>query len=206
MDRIIELKKRMEVIFRDCMQEVSFFWFLLPLAVVLCAFFAISEQMPTDYSSWWSAHKQVLELWALRLIGGAFMVSLIKIATTKASVFSIWLSTLALILWFREIHWEWTSNGVYVGVFLWAVIGVWQYEKLKASLFSPRTLTLLGLIFFSYAVAVTFDQQWWTDTKYMDKVGKLAGEVLEDLGHLLVLVLMLFGPWASSREHLTRVA
>jgi hypothetical protein len=36
-------------------------------------------------------------------------------------------------------------------------------------------------------------EQWWTEGKYMDKCGKLAGEVVENLGHILVGLLVLLG-------------
>jgi len=151
--------------------------------------------MPPDYSQWWDAHKRVLESLALILTGGAFGIALLRVAMTKGSTFSFWLSGLALIVWFREIHWEWMSAGVYVGLFVWAVIGCWKYTSIEKALLNRRTITLLALIFFSYAVAVTFDQQWWTDAKYMDKVGKLAGEVLEDLGHLFLVLLVGMSSW-----------
>ena len=35
--------------------------------------------------------------------------------------------------------------------------------------------------------------------KYMDKVGKLAGEVLEDLGHLFLVFLVGIGSWGKRK-------
>jgi hypothetical protein len=73
------------------------------------------------------------------------------------------------------------------------VFAFFQYERLESALSDRKTITLLALILFSYFVAVTFDQQWWTDGKYYDKCGKLAGEVIENLGHTLVGLLVLIG-------------
>lgn len=80
-----------------------------------------------------------------------------------------------------------------MGLLIWMVFAFFQYERLESALSDRKTITLLALILFSYFVAVTFDQQWWTDGKYYDKCGKLAGEVIENLGHTLVGLLVLIG-------------
>ena len=167
--------------------------FLLPVIVAVIAFFIVQAHMPLDYVDWWNAKKAVLEELALILIGGAFALSVIRSVLTKGSIFSLWISAFALIIWFREIHWDWTSSGVYVGLLIWMAFAFFKYDRLEPALSDRKTITLLALIIFSYFVAVTFDQQWWTDGKYYDKCGKLAGEVIENLGHTLVGLLVLIG-------------
>ncbi len=189
--RLAEVNKQIRMIVQDNIKNISFFWFFAPVVVALVSFWAVMTNMPEVYDSWWSGVKAVLETIALVLMGAAFLFSLLRIALTKGSVFSIWLSVLVLILLCREIHWDWTSNGVYVGVFLWAVAGVWKYSLLKEALSDRKTITLLALVFFSYFVGVTFDQQWWTEAERMDKIGKLAGEVVEDFGHVCVCALLI---------------
>lgn len=190
---MIAWKDRGLMIGLKTLRSIYFPVFLLPVIVAVIAFFIVKAHMPLDYADWWNAKKAVLENLALILIGGAFALSVIRSVLTKGSIFSLWISAFAMILWFREIHWEWTSWGVYVGLLIWMAFAFFKYELLEPALSDRKTITLLALIIFTYFIAVTFDQQWWTEGKYYDKCGKLAGEVIEDLGHALVGLLVLFG-------------
>lgn len=192
-EKWIEWKDRGVMIALKTLRSIFYPSFLLPVIVAVIAFLIVKEHMPVDYREWWNAKKAVLENLALILIGGAFGLSVIRVVLTRGAVFSIWISAFALNLWFREIHWDWMSAGVYVGLFLWMAFAFFKYERLEPALSDRKTITLLALIFFSYFVAVTFDQQWWTEGKYYDKCGKLTGEVIENLGHTLMGLLVLIG-------------
>ncbi len=186
-------KARGSMIILKTLRSIYYPSFLLPVIVAGIAFLIVKANMPLDFADWWNARKAVLEDLALILIGGAFALSVIRCVLTKGSIFSLWISAFAMIIWFREIHWDWTSSGVYVGFLIWLAFAFFKYERLEPALSDRKTVTLLALILFTYFVAVTFDQQWWTDGDYFNKIGKLAGEVVEDLGHSLVLLLVLFG-------------
>ncbi len=197
--RLAEVNKQIRMIVQDNIKNISFFWFLAPVVVALVSFWVVMTNMPEVYGFWRDEVKAVLETIALVLMGAAFLFSLLRVVLTKGSAFSIWLSTLVLILLCREIHWDWTSNGVYIGVFFWAAVGVWKYSLLKEALSDRKTITLLALVFFSYFVGVTFDQQWWTEAERMDKIGKLAGEVVEDFGHICICMLLIVSSWRTKR-------
>ncbi len=192
-EKLMQWKDRALMIGQNTLPGIFFPSFVVPIIVAVVAFFIVKANMPLDYHDWWDAKKAILENMALILIGGAFCLSVIRVVLTKGAVFSIWISAFALNFWFREIHWDWMSSGVYVGLLLWMVFGFFKYEQLEPALSDRKTVTLLALIFFSYFIAVSFDQQWWTEGKYMDKCGKLAGEVVENLGHILVGLLVLLG-------------
>ena len=190
---LVSWKDRGSMIALKTLRSIYYPSLLLPVLVAAIAFLIVKANMPLDFEDWWNARKAVLEDLALILTGGAFALSVIRCVLTKGSIFSLWISFFTMIIWFREIHWDWTSSGVYVGFLIWMAFAFFKYERLEPALSDRETITLLALILFTYFVAVTFDQQWWTDGDYFNKCGKLAGEVVEDLGHSLIVLLVLIG-------------
>lgn len=197
MERVAEvnLKDQVRLIARNFLREIHLPWLLLPIVVAVSSFYIVMVNMPAEYVMWREGIKAVLEEIAIVMMGAALLIAVVRIVLTRANVLSLWLAWLALILLCREIHWDWTSDGVYVGLVVWGAAAVWKYPHLEQTLRGRTTVTLLALMFLTYFIGVGFDHHWFTSATRMDKVGKLAGEVVEDLGHLWVCLLVLVCSW-----------
>ena len=97
-----------------------------------------------------------------------------------------------VVLLMREIHWDFMSEGVYIGFMILLVIAWLKYDLLSEYLQSRFFLTIFSMILLCYFISVTLDGQWWTQTDRMDIVGQLTEEIIEDFGHILVIIMTLF--------------
>ena len=100
----------------------------------------------------------------------------------------------------REIHWDFMSAGVYVGLFSFMIIAWLRYDSFKEYMGHRFFLTMFTMVFLTYFIAVTFDGQWWTSAERMDEVGQLAEEALEVFGHILVIIMVVFSR-RQAEEH-----
>ena len=48
------------------------------------------------------------------------------------------------------------------------------------------------MIFLSYFISITLDGQWFTQSDRMDTVGQLIEEIIENFGHVMVVIMTLF--------------
>lgn len=180
-------------IFRESLRKLYFPVLIIPVLVAIISFLAIARQMPLEtYKSWYAAVKPFWEYWALILLKVALAIAILRVFFTKFAPFSIWLTGVVTVFLMREIHWDFMSTGVYVGVFALLLIAWLKYEVLKEYMRQRFFINIFTMIFLTYFIAVTFDGQWWTESNRMDKVGQLAEEILEVFGHLLVLVMVIF--------------
>ena len=180
-------------ILRVSFKGVCYPFLLIPILVAAVSFWIIAWQMPMEsYSSWRTACKIFWEVKALQILIVAVAVAVIRLVFTKFALFSLWLLGLTVVFLMREIHWDFMSEGVYVGVIILLVIAWLQYDLLKEYLQNRFFLTLIAVVFLAYFIGVTLDGQWWTTTERMDQVGQLAEEVVEVFGHLLLLMMVVF--------------
>lgn len=180
-------------IIRESSKKVYYPILILPILIAVISFWIVALKMPMEsYKTWHTISKSSWEAIALILLKAAVALSIIRTLYTKFTPFFIWLTGLTGVLLMREIHWDFMSAGVYVGLLIFMLIAWLKYDSLKEYMATPFFLTIFALVFFSYALAVTFDGQWWTTTKRMDQVGQLAEEILEVFGHLMVIAMVLF--------------
>lgn len=130
-------------------------------------------------------------LWILR---AAVVVSAVTLAVRRDR-FSLWWMALVTILLLREYHFKYTSTGVYVGGAVLLAIAWWQLPRLGDQFGRPVVITGLALVGVCYALSVTLDQNAWdfipqvAQGETRDTVGQLVEEVMENLGHLVLLGL-----------------
>ncbi len=129
-----------------------------------------------------------METAALVVVALALAVGLVRLALTREPYF-LWLSTLIVVLLCREIHFAGTSAGVYVGFAGMLAVAWWKY-RLLADYFASRTvMTLLAMVFLSYFLAKTLDQNWWKMVPGEDTFERPVEETMEVAGHCLLLLL-----------------
>jgi len=194
--RNIMIKNKLQEFFtiiRESLKRVYYPVLIIPILVAAISFWIIAWQMPLEsYEPWQRASKSVWEAMALILLKGAVAVTVLRVFLTKFTLFSIWLFGLVTVFLMREIHWDFMSEGVYVGLMILLLIAWLKYDLFKEYMRQRFFLTMFTMVFFTYFIAVTFDGQWWTATRRMDQVGQLAEEILEVFGHVLVLVMVIF--------------
>ena len=192
----IMIKNKLQELFtiiRESLKRVYYPVLIIPILVAAISFWIVEWQMPLEsYESWQRASKSVWEAMALILLKGAVAVTVLRMAVTKFKPFSIWLFGLTTVFLMREIHWDFMSEGVYVGLMIFLAIAWFKYDLFKEYMQQRFFLTMFTMVFFTYFIAVTFDGQWWTATRRMDQVGQLAEEILEVFGHVLVIVMVIF--------------
>ncbi len=129
-----------------------------------------------------------METVALVVVALALAVGLVRLALTREPYF-LWLTVLIAVLLCREIHFAGTSAGVYVGFACMLAVAWWKYPLLKNYFASRTVMTLLAMIFFSYFLAKTLDQNWWKMVPGEDTFERPVEETMEVVGHCLLLLL-----------------
>jgi hypothetical protein len=174
---------------------------LIPILVAAVSFWIIARQMPMEsYDFWYGALKTFWESKALQVLIVAVTAAVIRLVFTKFAPFSLWVLGFTVVFLMREIHWDFMSEGVYIGVIILLVIAWSQYDQMREYLQSRFFLTMFAMVFLTYFISVTFDAQCWTKTERMDHVGQLAEEIVEVFGHLLIVIMTVFSckksaPW-----------
>lgn len=166
---------------------------LIPVLVAAASFWIIAWQMPMEsYDSWRGSCKFFWENKALQVLIVAMVLAVIRLAITKFALFSLWLLGVTTVFLLREIHWDFMSEGVYVGLIILLIFAWLQYDLMIEHLQNRFFLTILAMVFLAYFIAVTLDAQCWTKTERMDDVGQIAEEIVEVFGHLLIVIITVF--------------
>ncbi len=203
--RSIMVKQRLQeiaLISSISIKRVRYPFLLIPILMTVIIFSIIAVRMPMEsYDFYYGNCKSLLEVQALSLLKVAVAVAVIRLVFTKFALFSFWLLCLNTVLLMREIHWDFMSEGVYVGFMILLVIAWLKYDLLKEYLQSQFFLTIFSMILLCYFISVTLDGQWWTQTDRMDIVGQLTEEIIEDFGHFLVIIMTLFSRKQSRSQN-----
>jgi len=183
--------KQLPMILKHAFKGISYPFLLIPVVFSAVCFVFVNAAMPEYYDYWYALNKEIFERYAVFITTLAVVAALIRCILTRFAPFSNWLAGLTILLMMREIHWDWMSTGIYIGLLLLFIIAWLKYDLLEKYFESRFFLTLMTMIFLSYLIAVTFDSQMWTETERMDHVGQLAEEVVEDFGHWLVVLMVM---------------
>ena len=117
-------------------------------------------------------------------------LALVRLAISRKPYF-IWLAALCGAFFCRELHFKGTSDGIYVALAILLLLAGLKYS-LFAEYFSSRTvITLISCLFFTYFIAVTFDQRWYTFIPNARKYYRPVGEIVEVTGHCFAFLLAL---------------
>lgn len=160
-------------------------WFLLSDMVVNI------EGMSRDY------FKGILENIAFFILIPALIISYLRCCIER-SVFFFWFSFFIGSLICREIHWDWTTKGIYILLVVLMIIAYFAYDKLKPQITSTTFINLFIIALFTYFIsAMILDQNWGRIPKTFRadiKFRKSLEEFMEIFGHFLIALIVVMTP------------
>jgi len=141
------------------------------------------------------ATKNVLEEVALHVTSGFCFLCLLRFLTSKDQFF-LWASGMMMVLFIREIHPPIADYSTYISL-LWLFYFAYKNHHIFADYLCSRYLvTLLGVGFFTYVLAVTTDERiLMRDLVPIPGEGEFhtkLEETLEVIGHIAIGCALLF--------------
>jgi hypothetical protein len=167
--------------------------FILPLLFSgLIVWLTLSRIYPFDRDP--IIVKNALEEWSLHITGAFCFMSLLRFLRSKEKFF-LWATGLLMLFHFREFHPPNANIVTYSGL-LWFFYYAYKNHHFFANYLRSRYLvTLLGVGFFCYLIAVATDERVWSDLipipgeqEFHNKLE----ETLELLGHIAIGCALLF--------------
>jgi hypothetical protein len=135
--------------------------------------------------------KNVLEELALYATSGFCILCLLRYLYSKDKFF-LWASGMMMVLFFRELHPPVSSVGVYVLLLMLFYIAYKKYHIFADYIGNKYLVTLLGVGFFTYVLAVTTDERVWMFVPGEMIFHTKLEETLELLGHISIGCALLF--------------
>ena len=127
------------------------------------------------------------------LLTSLFMVVLVARFAISRHSFFLWGAVLMGVVLCREIHFQGTDAGIYLGLMLLMGIALHKYDALKDYLANPLVINLLAMGLFTYFLSQTIDQRWWRGLPGEEVVFPHLEETMEVLGHCFIGTALIFG-------------
>lgn len=143
------------------------------------------------------ATKNVLEELALYVTGGFCFLCLLRYLYSKDKFF-LWASGMMMVLFFRELHPPISSAGVYVLLIMLFYIAYKKHHIFADYIGNKFLVTLLGVGFFTYVIAVTTDERVWMFVPGEMLFHTKLEETLELLGHISIGCALFFATRKTS--------
>lgn len=138
--------------------------------------------------------KNALEEWSLYVTGAFCFMCLLRFLLSKEKFF-LWASGLTMLLHFREFHPPNANVVTYFGLIWFFYYAYKNHHFFADYLRSKYLITLLGLGFFTYLLAVATDERVWRyyipipgEQEFHQKLE----ETLELLGHIAIGCALVF--------------
>ena len=176
--------------------------FIPPLVIsVSIIWLTLNHIHPYDKSV--LATKNVLEEAALHVTSGFCFLCLLRFLYSKEK-FSLWAFWMMMLLFIREIHPPIADYSTYISL-LWLFYFAYKNHHIFAGYLRSRYLvTLLGVGFFTYVLAVTTDERvLMRDLVPIPGEGKFhtkLEETLELIGHIAIGCALLFATKKTSEN------
>lgn len=128
------------------------------------------------------------------------------LAATRLEPYFYWLAIFAFCLFLRELHFRGTNTGFYIAFVLLIWWASHARERLEPFISDRRIASLLMAVLWTYLVSKTFDRHVWDSQMTGGMSRDLFEENLENLGHVLFVVLVIVsafvdGPLPLERPH-----
>jgi hypothetical protein len=183
------------------------YWIIFPLPLlvtVIITWLILERIFPYDINLVVSRDdvlvtKNVLEELALYVTGGFCFLCLLRYLYSKDK-FSLWASAMMMVLFFREIHPPVSSAGVYVLLVMLFYIAYKKYHIFADYIGNKFLVTLLGVGFFTYVIAVSTDERVWRFVPGELLFHTKLEETLELLGHISIGCALLFATRKTSEN------
>ncbi len=165
--------------FKVLQHGINYWWLLIPLAVTVVLWVLIA-------AVGYPFGKKELEPAAI-VVSCLFMfAAALRYLITRHSFF-LWGTGLMALIMCREIHFQGTDPGIYIGMLVLFGIALLKYDMLKDYLDNPLVINLLLIGIFTYFLSQTIDQRWWKDLLPGERIVNVPlEETLELLGHCCI--------------------
>lgn len=134
--------------------------------------------------------RPIMETASLGVLPAALLIALGRYAIGREAFF-LWLTGFAGVLFCRELHFQGTSAGVYVGLGILAWLACRYYPQLGGYFANRRVATILTLILLMYFIGVTLDRNVWKFIPDRKIWASPLEEIVEIAGHIGVVILAL---------------
>ena len=177
--------------------------FILPLLFSGLIVWLTLNKMIYPFDSGPIISKNALEEIALYVTSAFCFACLLRFLRNKEKFF-LWASGLLMLLHFREIHPPNANLVTYFGL-IWFFYYAYKNHHFFADYLRSRYLiTLLGVGFFSYLVAVSTDERVWRDLIPIpgeQEFHQQLEETLELVGHIAIGCALLFATKKTPQNH-----
>ncbi len=161
-------------------------YWVWPLPFLLCIVILLIRQSPVG----WMTEKPVMEIIAPTIIGLTAILVLFVHRWTR-ELFTLMLACLVWALFMRELHFYGTGRGLYITVFVLAVMASYKRDELKEFLSQRAIGTLLPLALWTYFVSKLFDRHVFRSLPDYLLWHDNVEETLEASGHAFTLALVI---------------
>ena len=161
--------------FMSLIRRVHFVWLLVPLAFMLTLWGLI-------WAGIVSIGSEDMEGVAI-VLTSLFMITVVVRFAISRHRFFLWGAGLMGVILCREIHFQGTDFGIYLGLVLLLGIALLKYDALKDSLANPFVINLFAIGLFTYFLSQSIDQRWWKGLPGEEFVFVPLEETMEVLGH-----------------------
>jgi hypothetical protein len=165
--------------FKVLQHGINYWSLLIPLAVTVVLWIIIAAgSYPFD--------KKELEPASI-VVSCLFMLgAALRYLITRHNFF-LWGTGLMALIMCREIHFQGTDPGIYLGMLVLLGIALLKYGTLKDYLGNPLVINLLLIGMFTYFLSQTIDQRWWKGLLPGERIVNVPlEESLELLGHCII--------------------
>ena len=160
-------------------------------------YFLLCDQTRIEEEIGPNTFKVILESVAFYILVPAAVFAYLRFCVER-SWFFLWFSFLLGILICREVHWDWTSKGVYILLAILALVGYFYYDKLRPQVNSSLFVNLFVVAIVSYFISeFLLDHNWARIPKHFRddiKFKKSLGEFMEVFGHSMMFVIVFLTP------------
>jgi len=156
-----------------------------PVPALLCVIILLILQTPLG----WITAKPFQEIAAPMVIGLTAGLAL-AVHYWLRSLFTLMLACFAVALFFRELHFVGTNNGIYLAVIILAVWASAKREEIREFIGNRWIAGLLACAVWTYFVTKLFDRHYLSFLPNYVAWENNAEESLETFGHLMVFALV----------------
>ena len=189
-----KLKKMIEENWR----QLNLLSLLAPLAFVAgISYFLLCDQTRVAEGIGPNTFKVALESVAFYVLVPAAVLAYLRFCVER-SWFFLWFFCIVGTLICREVHWDWTSKGVYVMLAVLGVLGYLFYDKLRPQIISSVFVNIFVVLVISYFISeFLLDHNWIRIPKHYRhdiKFRKSLGEFIEVFGHSMIFAIVILTP------------
>ena len=163
---------------------------LIPLLLTAVGAWVVCQTIPEipgpEYKAWMYWLETIGGPWVTGIAAGLALVRLLA----QRNAFCVWVLSLAMLLFFRELHYKWVDIVIYPGL-VTIFIAAWIYYESMCKYMATRLMvTLTALLLFSYFISQSLDLRWWKFLPGEAHWERPVEELMEVFGHAMMIGLV----------------